>query len=151
MAAALNVLGDKWSLLVIRELLYGVRRFDRIVAFTGGARNIITDRLRKLEDAGCVTRRQYSARPVRYEYLPTQAASDLLPALMAIAQWGGTWGDARGGGTCFQHACGAPLPTVVACTHCGQPIVGASIVPVEAADPPRRARSRQPSSKAPRR
>src|SRR3954468_24626422 len=87
-AGALDVVGEKWSLLVIRELFLGVRRFNDIAANTGAPRDILTSRLRRLEELGVVERREYSARPPRYEYRLTQAGKDLRPVMWALKQWG---------------------------------------------------------------
>src|SRR5437763_16772984 len=87
-AGALDVVGEKWSLLVIRELFLGVRRFNDIAAFTGAPRDILTARLRRLEELGVVARRAYCDRPPRYEYVLTEAGKDLRPVIMALKQWG---------------------------------------------------------------
>ena len=78
-AASLQLLGERWTLLAIRELTYGVHRFDQIAHFTGASRDILTDRLRGLEEAGVVERRQYSERPPRFEYHLTPAGEELRP------------------------------------------------------------------------
>ena len=72
-AAALDVVGERWSLLVLRELFYGVHRFDRIVRRTGAPRNILTTRLRHLEAAGVIERRRYQDAPARYDYHLTES------------------------------------------------------------------------------
>ena len=77
-AGALEVIGEKWSLLVVRELFLGVRRFSDIAVNTGAPRDILTTRLRRLEDVGVVERSEYSDRPPRYEYRLTRGC-DLLP------------------------------------------------------------------------
>jgi DNA-binding HxlR family transcriptional regulator len=87
-AAALGVIGEKWSLLVVRELAFGVHRFDSIVQNTGAPRDILTNRLRSLESAGVVEKRQYSERPPRFEYHLTQAGRELRPILLSLGQWG---------------------------------------------------------------
>lgn len=87
-ADALNVVGEKWSLLVIRELFLGVRRFNDIAANTGAPRDILTARLRRLEELGVIERQEYSERPPRYEYRLTDAGKDLRPVIMALKQWG---------------------------------------------------------------
>lgn len=72
-AAALDILGERWSLLAIREIGYGVHRFARIAAYTGASRDMLADRLRKLESAGIIERRRYSEHPPRFEYHLTEA------------------------------------------------------------------------------
>ena len=90
-ADALAVIGEKWSLLVIRELAFNIHRFDAIAKNTGAPRDILTSRLRRLETAGIVEKRQYQERPVRFEYHLTQAGDELRPVLLSIAQWGDKW------------------------------------------------------------
>jgi len=87
-ASALDVVGEKWSLLVVRELFLGCRRFSEIAANTGAPRDILTTRLRRLEELGVITRREYSAHPPRYEYLLTDAGKDLRPVILALKEWG---------------------------------------------------------------
>ncbi|MFJ9845152.1 winged helix-turn-helix transcriptional regulator [Kitasatospora sp. NPDC101155] len=91
MAAALQVVGEKWALLAVRELFYGNHRFDRIARNTGAPRDRLTARLRALEEAGVVERRPYSERPPRYEYHLTEAGRDLAPLAHALRVWGDRW------------------------------------------------------------
>jgi DNA-binding HxlR family transcriptional regulator len=90
-ASALQVVGEKWALLVVRELFLGNRRFDRIAANTGAPRDILTSRLRSLEQAGIIRREQYQERPQRFEYRLTSAGRDLQPVLHALRSWGDKW------------------------------------------------------------
>jgi DNA-binding HxlR family transcriptional regulator len=87
-ADALEVVGDRWSLLILRELGFGVHRFNDIRANTGAPRETLTTRLRELEDAGVIARRRYSERPPRDEYFLTDAGSAINPVLRALRQWG---------------------------------------------------------------
>ncbi len=87
-ADALGVVGDRWSLLVLRELGFGVTRFTDIRAHTGAPREVLTARLRKLETAGLITRRRYSDRPPRDEYVLTESGRALTPVLSALRHWG---------------------------------------------------------------
>ncbi len=117
-AAALNVLGEKWSLLVIRELAFRVHRFDAIAKNTGAPRDILTSRLRRLEAAGVVERRQYHDHPVRFEYHLTEAGNELRPVLLSLAQWGERW--AAEATVAFTHSCGEDLDLVHTCRACGE-------------------------------
>jgi DNA-binding HxlR family transcriptional regulator len=90
-ASALELLGERWTLLAVRELNYGVHRFDQIAAYTGATRDILADRLRKLEQAGVVERTLYNEHPPRYEYHLTEAGKDLTPVLSSLADWGRKW------------------------------------------------------------
>src|SRR3954453_19118294 len=78
LAAALDVLGERWSLLALREIGYGVHTFARIAGYTGASRDILADRLRNREAAGVTDRRPYSEHPPRYEYHFTQAGQELF-------------------------------------------------------------------------
>jgi len=87
-AGALDVVGERWSLLVLRELGLGVHRFKDILVNTGAPRETLALRLRKLEEAGVIERRRYCDHPPRDEYLLTGPGRDLLPVLAALRQWG---------------------------------------------------------------
>jgi len=87
-ADALELVGERWSLLVVRELGFGVRRFTDIQVNTGAPRETLAQRLRKLEEAGVVERRRYSEKPPRDEYLLTPAGEGLLPVLAGLREWG---------------------------------------------------------------
>jgi DNA-binding HxlR family transcriptional regulator len=87
-ADALDVLGDRWSLLILRELGFGVHRFNEIRANTGAPRETLTTRLRELEDAGVIVRRRYSEHPPRDEYLLTDAGKAITPVMRALRKWG---------------------------------------------------------------
>ena len=101
-AAALAIVGERWSLHAIREIGYGVHRFARIAAHTGASRDMIADRLRKLEAAGLVERRRYSEHPPRFEYHLTEAGRGLFPVLLALQEWGDRWAvDGPRSGSCM--------------------------------------------------
>jgi DNA-binding HxlR family transcriptional regulator len=87
-ADALELVGDRWSLLVVRELGFGVQRFEGIRERTGAPRQVLTARLRKLEAVGVLERRQYNAHPPRYEYVLTDSGTALLPILRSMREWG---------------------------------------------------------------
>jgi DNA-binding HxlR family transcriptional regulator len=87
-ADALDVVGERWSLLVLRELAFGVHRFQDIQVNTGAPRETLALRLRKLEETGIIERRRYSDHPPRDEYLLTAAGRDLTPVLTALREWG---------------------------------------------------------------
>lgn len=95
-ADALQLIGERWTLLVVRELFWGAHRFSEIVRNTGAPRDILTARLRRLVDAGIVEKRPYSERPPRFEYHLTAAGRDLSPVLMAIQEWGVKHAEADG-------------------------------------------------------
>ena len=88
LAVMLDLLGDKWTLIVIRDLYRGRRRFSDFLASPEGIkRNILTDRLKRLETHGMVVKEPYQERPVRYDYVITKKGCELLPVLQAMAKW----------------------------------------------------------------
>jgi DNA-binding HxlR family transcriptional regulator len=95
-AASLELVGERWSLLVVRELALGSHRFNDIVAGTGAPRDRITARLKALVEAGVVERRQYQSRPDRFDYHLTESGLALLPALDALLLWGREYAVAPG-------------------------------------------------------
>jgi DNA-binding HxlR family transcriptional regulator len=127
-AAALEVLGERWSLLAVREMAYGVHHFARIAGFTGASRDILADRLRKLEGAGVVERRLYSEHPPRYEYHLTQAGRELLPVTLALFAWGDKWAVDKPA-LAFHHSCGETLRVDHVCHHCGEEVTRESLTP----------------------
>jgi DNA-binding HxlR family transcriptional regulator len=121
-AAALNLIGEKWTLLAVREITFGNKRFDAIAKNTGAPRDRLAARLRTLEAAGVVERRLYSEHPPRYEYELTQAGQELRAVLTVLRGWGDRWAvDAPP--TAFEHSCGHDLDPAVTCRHCGAEIV----------------------------
>jgi DNA-binding HxlR family transcriptional regulator len=87
-ARALEIVGERWTLLIIRDIFLGLRRFDQLQESLGIARNVLTDRLNRLVDEGVLERVRYSERPERYEYRLTNMGLDLNVALTALRQWG---------------------------------------------------------------
>ncbi|MFF2010409.1 winged helix-turn-helix transcriptional regulator [Streptomyces sp. NPDC058195] len=90
-AQALDVVGDWWTLLIVRDTARGVHRFDALQAELGMSRKVLTERLRLLVDAGVLSREPYQDRPPRYEYRLTRRGRALLPVLIALQDWGDTW------------------------------------------------------------
>ena len=90
-AASLEVVGERWSLLVVRELSLGAHRFGEIVAGTGAPRDRIAARLRALEEAGVVERRAYSTSPLRHDYHLTESGRALAPVLDHLLAWGAAY------------------------------------------------------------
>ncbi len=121
MAAALNLVGEKWALLAVREISFGNKRFDVIARNTGAPRDRLAARLRALEAAGVVARRQYSDHPPRYEYELTQAGEELRAVLLALRTWGDKWA-VDSPPAAFGHSCGHDLDTAVVCRHCGEEV-----------------------------
>jgi DNA-binding HxlR family transcriptional regulator len=122
-AGTLELIGDRWTLLILRDAFRGVRRFDAFQKDLGIARNLLADRLAKLVEHGIVTKEQYCDRPPRYEYRLTQRGVDLSPALVALMRWGDkhlTGGDPP---TVLVHdVCGEPLDQTFVCWNCDQTV-----------------------------
>ena len=117
-AAALNLVGEKWSLLAVREITFGNKRFDQIARNTGAPRDRLTARLRALENAGVIERHRYSEHPPRYEYELTEAGHELRVVLRALRSWGDKWA-VDSPPAVFTHACGHDLDAAMICRHCG--------------------------------
>jgi DNA-binding HxlR family transcriptional regulator len=130
-ARTLELVGERWALLALREIFLGVRRFDAIQRNTGAPRDILSARLRKLVESGLLRRSQYQDRPARFEYRLTDAGRDLLPVLLTLMRFGDrhlTEGDPP---LTYRHACGAELTPVVVCECCGEPVVRRDLTPVQ--------------------
>lgn len=121
-AASLQAVGEKWSLLAVREISFGNSRFAAIARNTGAPRDVLTARLRHLESVGVLTRRQYSEHPPRFEYHLTEAGRDLLVVLTTLRAWGDRWLVDEPPAV-FGHSCGEELDMVHSCRHCGQEVV----------------------------
>ena len=116
----MDLLGDQWTLLVLREAFYGVTRFDRFQESLGIARNTLTERLDRLVGAGLLDRVRYQAKPARYEYLLTDMGRDFFPALAAIIRWGDRWLQEQSEPpiTLWHKDCGQSTQADVCCAHC---------------------------------
>ncbi|MEU6224127.1 helix-turn-helix domain-containing protein [Streptomyces sp. NPDC047042] len=122
-ADTLALVGEKYSLLVVREVCLGNGRFDQLVRNIGAPRDVLTTRLRRLVDAGILVKRVYSERPQRFEYRPTQAGLDLEPILMTLMAWGDRHlrkEDDRP--MVVEHNCGHEMVAVVTCAACGDKV-----------------------------
>lgn len=91
MARAMEVVGDRWSILILREAYYGVKRFDEFEHYIGIAPNILSTRLKKFVDAGVMTRVPLPEHAGRYEYVLTDKGRDFFPAYLALKKWGDDW------------------------------------------------------------
>jgi DNA-binding HxlR family transcriptional regulator len=122
-AQCLDVVGEWWSLLIIRDAMLGVRRFDDFQARLGISRNILAQRLNHLVGKGILTRVPYSDHPPRSEYRLTDRGRDLWPVITAMRQWGDTWAAPDGPPLTIRHkGCGQIVTAVPVCSHCGEPL-----------------------------
>jgi DNA-binding HxlR family transcriptional regulator len=121
-ADALAVVGDRYSLVIVREIGYGYRRFNELAAYTGASRDVLTGRLRRLEEAGLVERRLYTERPERYEYHLSEAGRQLRPIVLALKEWGDQQCGPGAEPVVFQHTCGAEFHPLTVCAACREPV-----------------------------
>jgi DNA-binding HxlR family transcriptional regulator len=122
LARALELIGDWWTPLVLRDLFLGVSRFDALAEDLGVSRNLLTRRLKALEENGVIERRAYQERPPRFEYVLTEAGRDLVPILMALTAWGDRWAQPeQGAPILFRHkSCGCQFQPRLVCSACGK-------------------------------
>jgi DNA-binding HxlR family transcriptional regulator len=120
-ARALEVLGDRWTLLVLRDAFTRVRRFEDFQRNLGVARNVLTDRLNRLVEEGILKRVPYQERPARFEYRLTDKGLDLWPVIMTLLQWGDRYYlDERGAPMVVRHRdCGGTVTQHLTCATCG--------------------------------
>ena len=122
-ARTLEIVGEKWALLAIREVFLGDRRFDEMVRRTGAPRDTLAARLRTLVAAGILERRPYSEHPARFEYFLTEAGRDLYPVIATLMWWGDKYlADDDGPPLVLEHACGHRLVPQLTCQACGEPL-----------------------------
>ncbi|HUD36658.1 MAG TPA: helix-turn-helix domain-containing protein [Streptosporangiaceae bacterium] len=134
-AKTLEVVGEKWALLAIREVFLGDRRFDEMVRRIGAPRDTLAARLRVLVASGILERRQYSEHPARFEYHLTQAGRDLYPVILTLMRWGDTYllTDGEEPPMVLEHNCGHRLTPQVVCAACGEPAVAGTARPIRRA------------------
>jgi DNA-binding HxlR family transcriptional regulator len=122
-ARTLDLVGEKWALLAVREVFLGNHRFDEMVRRIGAPRDTLAARLRTLVAAGIIERRQYSEHPARFEYHLTNAGRELYPVILTLMRWGDQHlaGD-DGPPLVLEHHCGHRLEAQVVCQACGEPL-----------------------------
>ena len=126
---AMDILGERWTFLILRESFYGVRRFSDMQRNLGIARNILSNRLQTLVAAGILERRRYQEEPERYEYRLTTTGRDLYPAIIAIMRWGDEHLN-HSSPVELHHCCGEVADPVLVCGHCGKPMHPHDVTPV---------------------
>jgi len=121
-AKALEVIGERWSLLIVRSVMHGNRRFGEMQGSLGIARNVLSARLQRLVDEEILERRAYQESPPRYEYFLTQKGLDLWPALIALLNWGDRYSpDPEGPRRLIVHKeCGGTVSERGICESCGK-------------------------------
>ena len=127
------VVGDRWTMLVIRELFMGSHRFDEIQAQTEATPQMVAARLKKLEADGMVERRPYSQRPLRHEYHLTEKGRAFYPVILALRAWGEGWCKEPGEGfaVTYTHTlCGQAAGLGPLCESCGKPLARSEMTAV---------------------
>lgn len=124
LARALELVGERWTMLIVRDAFYGVRRYKDFHSHVGAPRAVLAERLQTLTDAGVLERRQYQEGPARYEYVLTDAGKRLWPAVHMLSRWGDEFIPYDGGvRRVFVHAdCGERLDPVGNCPACKVPV-----------------------------
>ena len=136
MTDALALVGDRYSLAIVRELFYGNRRFIELVEQVAAPRSVLASRLATLTEADVTERRRYSERPPRDEYVLTAAGRDLAPVLLALKQWGDRWCRDGEPTVVFTHDCGAELRTVTTCASCHREVLFGDLAVTGGSNPP---------------
>jgi DNA-binding HxlR family transcriptional regulator len=123
-ARTVSVIGDRWTLLILRDCFLRVRRFEEFQARLGVTRPILASRLRKLVKDFVLAKVPYQERPLRYEYRLTQKGLDLYPIVMSIVHWGDVhMAGKKGRPLLHQHVnCGKAFDPVMICSACGEPL-----------------------------
>jgi DNA-binding HxlR family transcriptional regulator len=123
-ARAVDILGDWWTPIVLREAFYGVRRFDDFQRSLKLSRNVLAQRLARLVEEGLFDRVQYAERPARFEYVLTEKGKDLFGVLQAMSAWGDRWlDDGKGAPILFHHTtCDHDARAEVTCDQCHEPL-----------------------------
>ncbi|MES2722572.1 MAG: helix-turn-helix domain-containing protein [Pseudomonadota bacterium] len=128
-ARSVAVIGDRWTLMILRDAFLGVRRFEAFQTRLGISRTIITERLKLLVDEGVLAKAPYQDRPVRHEYRLTQKGLDLYPVVMAIVHWGDQhYAGQAGAPLLHRHkACGCDFAPVMTCSECHAPVAAREV------------------------
>ncbi len=130
-ARALSVVGDRWTLLVLRDAFAGVRRFEDFRSRTGASRPVLTERLGTLVEHGVLRRVRYQERPERYEYRLTEKGVGLYPVIVSLLTWGDRWmaGDDGPPVRLRHETCGHTIAPELSCPDCGEAIDPRRMIP----------------------
>lgn len=121
-ARTIAIIGDRWTMMIIRDCFNGSRRFDEFQVSLGISRTIVTDRLNLLVEEGVLTKVPYQEKPIRYEYRLTEKGLDLYPILLSMFSWGDRYyATKEGPPLLFRHkTCGHDFHSKVCCSECDQ-------------------------------
>lgn len=131
-ARTLSVIGDRWTMLILRNAFMRMRRFDDFQTSLGMTRHLLASRLKRLVDEGIFERVPYQQSPLRHEYVLTDKGKSLHPVLMALANWGDEWMDkGMGPPLLYQHrSCGHVMRPVMVCSECREPLLANQVTPL---------------------
>ncbi len=123
-ARTMDVIGEAWSPLILRNVYIGITRFDQLQQSLGISRKVLAERLKWLVDSGVLERREYSSRPPRHEYALTQMGTELCDLLLVMVRWGDRWLAGEDGPPVLyrHHACGQISHVELHCSVCGEPM-----------------------------
>jgi DNA-binding HxlR family transcriptional regulator len=131
-ARTLSVIGDRWTLLVLRDCFLGLRRFDEFQRDLDLSPHLLSTRLAKLVEHGILERRPYQERPRREEYRLTEKGRDLYPVLASLLRWGDRWmwRERETPSVALVHrGCGHPTTPTLTCSECGEPLEARGVEP----------------------
>ncbi|MEM1315622.1 MAG: helix-turn-helix domain-containing protein, partial [Pseudomonadota bacterium] len=123
-ARATELVGEPWTLMILREMFLRSRRFDELQKYTGASPHLLSQRLKRMEAEGIVVRRRYQERPPRDEYRLTEKGRDLWPVIIALKTWGDKWRDPDGIDpvVIVHKGCGKVTRPSLVCSECGEPM-----------------------------
>ena len=126
---ALNLVGERWTMLILREAFFGVRRYAQFAQALGIPRPTLSDRLAKLVGAGLLSRKRYAGGPIRadYEYRLTQAGLDLFPSILTLMEWADRYLGVGEESVWTHDGCGARTQPVLTCDRCGKPVTAQNV------------------------
>ena len=130
LARTLDVMGDWWTPLIVRDVQLGITRFADLVDDLGISRNLLTRRLNHLVDMGVLHKTAYQTRPARYDYQLTVKGKELVPPLLALLAWGDRWTAPEAGPPLkLKHGrCGNQFEAKVVCSSCGDPVEADDVI-----------------------
>ncbi len=131
---AMEILGERWTFLILRESFYGVRRFSDMQRNLGIARNILSTRLQTLVANGILERRLYQEEPPRHEYRLTEAGRDLYPAIVTLMRWGDRHLSTDPPVVLRHNSCGHEADPLLVCAHCHEELDPHEVTPVRNVD-----------------
>lgn len=129
-ARTVALVGDAWTLMIVRELFLGQRRFEDIRVQTGMSPQLLSRRLRELKAAGIIMRRPYQRRPTRFEFILSEKGLDLWPVIIALRGWGERWAKPNGQAPLIaltHGSCGHVIEPEMVCPDCGEPVDARSV------------------------